>query len=119
MYSLFLDDDEVYRHPPAGSLPAGDQWIIARTMEQAKDYVREHGFPEYVSFDHDLGPDSEAIEFVHWLIELDMDEREKAQPNTRFLFSKTFDFRVHSANPVGRQNIQGLLSNYLRFLSRQ
>lgn len=119
MYSLFLDDDEVYRHPPAGKPPIGDQWVIARTMDQAKATVNEYGFPAYVSFDHDLGPGSEAIEFVHWLIHLDMDEREKSSPDSRFVFSESFDFRVHSANPVGRDNIQFLLSNYLDFVRKE
>lgn len=117
MYSLFLDDDEVYRHPPAGKPPVGDQWVIARTMEQAKTTVLEQGFPAYVSFDHDLGPGSEAIDFVHWLINLDMDEREKVAPDTRLMFSESFDFWVHSANPIGRENIQCLLSGYLNFIA--
>lgn len=118
-YSLFLDDDDVYRHPPAWSPPVGEQWVVARTMEEAKAYVCENGFPDFISFDHDLGPDSEAIDFVHWLIGLDMDQRESADTDSRFCFSEHFRFHVHSANPIGRDNINGLLTNYLLFIARK
>jgi hypothetical protein len=62
--------------------------------------------PEFISFDHDLGGEDTAMIVVNWMIEKDLD-------NPGFI-PANFDFIVHSANPIGKQNIQGKLSSYLK-----
>jgi len=47
-----------------------------------------------------------AFDFAKWLIERDMDVSD---------MPADFSFNVHSANPVGSANIQGLLDSYLSF----
>lgn len=94
---LFLDD---IREPPDNT------WHVARSYEQAVFLVDMLGFPEMVSFDHDLGEDRTGMDFAHFLINLDLDSG--TMPDH-------FTFRVHSANPVGHENIVSLLTRYLEF----
>jgi hypothetical protein len=97
---LFLDDD---RFPPDD----GQEWVIVRTSQEAIDYCLANGVPSFISFDHDLGEDDDAMIFVKWMIETDMDRFWKFIP-------KDFSFYVHSQNPIGSENIIGLIENYLR-----
>lgn len=96
-YRLFIDD---IREPPSSD------WIVARTSTEAIALIERDGCPREISFDHDLGGDDTAMRLAHWLVSRDLDE-------PGFI---PFDFRyyVHSANPVGRANIDGLMSEYLR-----
>lgn len=97
MYKLYLDDIRT---------PQGSGWVVVRSYDEAVSYVQANGFPQAVSFDHDLG---EAVptgmDFARWLVEQDLDHN--SMPDN-------FEFNVHSANPVGRDNITGLLSVYIK-----
>lgn len=79
---------------------------IARNSQEAINYVKQNGCPSYISFDHDLGGDDTAMNFVKWLVEYDMDQNGTVIP-------ENFDFNVHSANPVGAKNIESYLLSYL------
>ena len=94
---LFLDD---LRDPP------DDTWTIARSFSEAVALIEEHGIPGTISFDHDLGDDKTGLDFAHYLIDLDLEKH---------LLLDNFTYQVHSANPVGRDNIVGLMERYLRF----
>ena len=84
---------------------------IVRSYEEAVSYTLEHGIAEYISFDHDLGVDEQGeiaksgYDFAKWLVESALDGE--------LCFPENFTFNVHSANPVGKANIEHLLSNYL------
>lgn len=97
MWKLFLDD---LRDPPDQS------WIVCRTYEDAVLAVKRFGFPSEVSFDHDLGYERTGMDLARYLVELDLDQ------NT---MPDHFSFNVHSANPVGAENIEALLGRYVRF----
>lgn len=97
-YRLYIDDIRV---------PQSDGWVIARTSEEAMATIKHRGCPMAISFDHDLGGDDTTIPVVKQLIEFDLDVDGKFIPDY-------FEFNVHSANPVGRENIIGLLDGYLR-----
>lgn len=104
-YSLYIDDERT----PKTSPPVGDEWVICRNEEAVKQVVRK-GWPAYVSFDHDLGEDeptgySVAKTMVYWHM---------YDP----VYSKLPfpEVNVHSANPVGRDNIQFYINNYLKHL---
>lgn len=123
MYSLFLDDDKDTRFPPDGPSPTGGEWIIARTLSEAYAVFDKYGMPGFISFDHDLGIDENGVEekgmhYAHRIIEIDMNEREGDVQDFSRMFSEDFDFRVHSANPVGAKNIKCLMRNYLDFIRR-
>src|ERR1044071_4353893 len=95
---LFLDD---LLDPPNGL-----SWWIARSYEEAVTLVQKHGFPEHVSFDHDLGDGPTGMDFAHYMIEIDLDHG---------IMPKNFTYTVHSANPIGEKNIEALLDGYIRW----
>ena len=100
MIKLFLDDE---RHPPADATI----WRIARTVQQAITYMEENGCPPFISFDHDLGENQPTgFDLAKWMVERDLDSQGQ-------FFADGFQYYVHSQNPVGVQNIKGLLDNYL------
>jgi hypothetical protein len=100
-YNLFIDDE---RSPPNDGL----SWSVVRSSEQAKMLVLKMGLPAYISFDHDLGGDDTSMEFLHWLIDYML--------ANHLSFPEGFAYYVHSQNPIGRQNIEGLLDNFLKHL---
>ncbi|MBP2315545.1 cyclic-phosphate processing receiver domain-containing protein [Azospirillum soli] len=98
MPHLFLDDERE---------PVGDGWVVVRSVVAAIAWVEEHGFPDYVSFDNDLGPGlPEGRDFAEWLIQRDLDTGGMPEG---------FDFYVHSQNAVAREAIEGKLRAYLEF----
>jgi hypothetical protein len=99
---LFIDD---MRNPPERG------WAVARSSREAIGLLQVNGCPKQISFDHDLGGDDTAMVVVKWMIERDLDGDGKFIPTD-------FTFRVHSANPVGKANIEGLLDAYLRQRTR-
>jgi hypothetical protein len=94
---LYLDD---LRSPPDD----GREYIVARTPEEAMAYIRVRGVPEFMSLDHDLGPDLDTMQFLRALY------REFPSPQA---FP---EYHVHSANPVGRANIISFLESWRRSL---
>jgi hypothetical protein len=102
-WKLYLDDIRT---------PKDSAYIIARTVEEAQQLIETYGVPEHISFDHDLGLDDmdnllpTGYDMAKWLVEKDMDGFLQIPGN--------FAFSVHSQNPVGAENIQGLLNGYLR-----
>jgi hypothetical protein len=115
---LFIDDE---RKPSdvtwiliGGVGSWGADWQVVRSLQEAKDWVLKNGFPDVISFDHDLGLQHYAgnyddgltgYDFAKWLIEYDMDT------NT---MPENFKFTVHSKNPIGAENIRQALENYIR-----
>jgi len=101
---IFVDD---IRTPKT----KGD-WIIVRSYEEAIRIIKERGFPSFISFDHDLGMKNGGIaksgyDLAKWIVNADI-EKEIDIP-------VDFSFNVHSANPVGKKNIEDLLNRYLKF----
>ncbi|QBR03624.1 cyclic-phosphate processing receiver domain-containing protein [Paraburkholderia pallida] len=102
-YRLFIDDLRD---------PASPDWVVARNSAAAIELLETQGCPVEISFDHDLGGADTAIPVVRRLIDLDLDAGGTFIPDD-------FHFTVHSANPVGRENILELLSRYLVFRVEQ
>lgn len=113
IYKMYLDD---VRDPYNG-------YLLVRSMAEAVKCIKTNGFPEVISFDHDLGmvgvnkgnlwvgKEVEAptgYDFAKWLIEQDMNEP--------WMLKHNFRFYIHSANPVGAENIRGLLKNYINYI---
>lgn len=99
MKKLYIDDIRT---------PKFKGYDVVRTSFEAVKYLEENGCPNLISFDHDLGGDDNAMIVIHWMINKDMDK------NGMFI-PRGFEYNVHSANPVGKKNIEGLLGQYLRF----
>ena len=100
-YELYIDD---VRPIPFGM-------VGARSSAQAIQIIATKGMPSGISFDHDLGDDDTAMVVVNWIIEKD------TQSNFTFI-PEGFDYYVHSMNPIGRQNLQSKLDNYMNFRNR-
>lgn len=102
---LFLDDK---RNPKDGR-----PWTVARNVQEAKDLVLQRGMPKYISFDHDLEPEPKpnGFQFAKWLTEMDMDGKIEIPLD--------FAWNVHSANPDGAKNIQGILNSYMAHKNRE
>lgn len=108
-YKLFLDDE---RDPPNDNTQCVTgvpvpKWLIARSSCEAISIVESNGIPDFISFDHDLGGDDTAMRFIWFLINSHMDGSLESFPT---------DYYVHSQNPVGVQNIKGLMSSYINTL---
>ena len=103
MTSMYLDDE---RHPKTER-----DWFIVRTYNEALQYIVSHDCPSYISFDHDLGTEKTGYDFAKALVEFDLDSNMSYIP-------EDFEFNVHSANPVGRDNIRMYLTTYLEMRKR-
>ncbi len=101
-YKLFIDDE---RFPPDDN----SHWEIVRTSCEAIDYVKEHGIPSFISFDHDLGGDDTSMKFINWLIEAYLDGEVK--------IDSPFKYVVHSQNPIGVKNIEGKLNSFFKHIT--
>lgn len=79
---IYLDD---IRDCPNG-------WKVARNVVEAIDIINKHKGTFDVSLDHDLGPDEwNGTTLVKWFINTER------YPNIAY---------IHTANPVGRKNIE-------------
>lgn len=85
---LYLDD--IRNAPP--------NWTVAKTQEEAISYL-ETGRVQEISFDHDLGDGNGSGYGVACHIEK-MAARGEIAP---------IGWRIHSANPIGRSNIEAAM----------
>ena len=99
MWVLFLDDER---------FPVDETNVIARSVEQAIALIDEKGCPSVIHFDHDLGKNvPTGMDLAKWLVEKDLDMEQN-------FFPAGFQYFIHSQNPNGERNIDGLLGQYLK-----
>lgn len=104
MHKLFIDDLRT---------PQDDSYVIVRTYDDAVNYILKNGMPDFISFDHDLGLDKNGeiaksgYDFAKWITDADIDGKIE--------IPEAFLFAVHSQNPVGKKNIESLLTGYMEF----
>jgi len=122
---LWLDDvrdpftgDWILRYAPDFSNDGEIVWV--KTCEEFEAWVTENGMPTKVAFDHDLADvvynESGSINMK------DSSWREKTGLDAaKFLTEYCMDndvnlplWTVQSANPVGRDNINGLLLSFMK-----
>ena len=121
---LWLDD---YRDP------LKDNWLVFSPIEQPfeviwvksyqefKDYIVDNGLPTAICFDHDLGftneyyiennlpsPEVEktGMDCAKWLVWWCQEHNLKLPL-----------YNIQSANPIGKDNIDGLLKSFIKFNS--
>lgn len=99
-YTLFIDDE---REPPQNA--ALHKTLVVRSSLDAIHAVMTYGVPSFISYDHDLGGDDTSTRFINWLIEAYLSGVIRVFPT---------DYYVHSQNPVGKQNIEGLLQAFIK-----
>jgi hypothetical protein len=125
-WNLFLDDIRDPLPMFLGELAKLD-WVVMRTCEDAIQHCKNHGLPDRIAFDHDLGWDTlptiegsfliaapdegkelpSGYDFAKWLVEFDLDGTHE--------IPKNFKWTIHSSNPVGKANIDGLLTSYMKY----
>lgn len=127
-YNLFLDDEripldcatymssfkvdcKIYHQP----------WEIVRSYSQFKEIIERKGLPNLISFDHDLADNwklRESLDPKEWFDAKENREytgMDCAKWLVQYCEEKDFllpKFVVHSANPVGRENIKSYLNNF-------
>lgn len=119
-YFLYLDDDvflptkerdpHVYynflkRPDLIEKMESFENVKLVSSVEDAMEYIQQHGCPTFISFDNDLQKELEGIHLAHWLVDQDLD-------NPGFIPSD-FDFVVHSQNTIAGPRIISYLNNYL------
>jgi hypothetical protein len=136
MKKLFLDDIRQVRdacyYVQNPRIYWEEDWDIVRNYNEFVDYIEKNGLPNLISFDHDLADEhyEDLFSDPNWSksnddIELKYEEyREKTGLDcAKWLVEyceenklKLPVFFVHSANPVGRRNIEDYLHNAKQFL---
>jgi hypothetical protein len=84
-------------------------WRWAKSVDHAIRMVEEYGLPNTMALDHDLGWDDKRP-----------DERYDAVRFLRWLFENGYGlpaWYVHSANPVGRANIESFMRSWEKSLT--
>lgn len=89
---LYIDDE---RYPP------DDGFVLLRSTQEALQHVKTHGWPTFMSLDHDLGGEDTTMCFLRRLVNELWDG--KTPPP---------DYHVHSMNPVGRKNIISFMDSW-------
>ena len=106
---LFLDDERQPGEVDWAPIPEGVVWRIVKTVEDFIQYITEHGLPDYVSFDHDLGkgadgkPAKSGYDAAKWLVDYCL-KNKKELP----------EWSAHSKSVVGRQAIEQYLFGWGR-----
>ena len=81
--------------------PPDEDWVWCKTSENALGIlISSRGLGhdiEAMSLDHDLGDDDTSRSIVLWMCEADF---------------WPVEVRVHSANPVGREWLEGMIERY-------
>src|ERR1700693_2273671 len=90
---LFLDD---VRDPPVGA-------TLCRSADEAIRLI-ESGAVTRISFDHDLGTETTGYDVAKRIEQLVAEGRIDLP-----------DWQIHSANPVGRRNIEAAMQSAARF----
>jgi hypothetical protein len=93
---LFIDDERI---------PPSDDLIVVRSSQEAIDYIKTNGWPTFISFDHDLGGDDTTMVFLKRL----MNEIWDGKTNPP-------DYHIHSANPIGKLNIQSFMESWKKII---
>lgn len=116
---LWLDDE---RNPHLNN------WLVFSPIEQpfevvwVKKYhefvswIEENGLPDAICFDHDLSDiyikkstyiEKTGYDCAKWLVDYCIDNNKELPL-----------YNIQSANPVGKENIDSLLKNYIKYVEK-
>ena len=119
-WNLFLDDernleDITWAPWQVREKYLNEDWVVVRSYGDAMIEVLNRGYPKFISFDHDLADEAKYTghDLAKQLVENDIISGD-LESRKRYKFAENFDFYVHSQNPIGKQNIEGFLNNYLK-----
>jgi hypothetical protein len=105
-------------------------WVL--NYEQFVTWITMYGLPDAISFDHDLA-DTHYTPEEYWndyersktYQDIQIHEEKTGMDCVKWLVNYCMDndkklpvYYIHSANPVGADNMKGLLSNYLKHFEK-
>ncbi len=99
---IFLDDD------PIRDSWVDDTWTIVRTAQEALDILGTKINVDEISLDHDLGGDNSENSGYFVAVQLERWAAYDCWENVPSTIT------IHSANPVGRRNIQAAIDSIER-----
>ena len=122
---LWLDDvrdpfqNDWLNFSPIGKL-VDVHWVT--TYQEFIDWIMNNGLPDAVCFDHDLSDLQAFKSSYHEMVE-DIECNEKTGYDcAKWLVDYCIDnnkplpeYAIQSANPVGKENINSLLTNFKKF----
>ena len=102
---LWLDDERD---------PTNKRWSVYFPIESPQvvwvksylefvDWITANSLPSAICFDHDLGDGPSGMDAAKWLTENCLDANAKLPA-----------WNIQSANPIGKKNIEALLSSFAR-----
>jgi hypothetical protein len=123
MFNLYLDDVRVPTDSYTGKSAEG--WTIVRSYDEFVKIITEKGLPYIISFDHDLA-DEHVYDYIlnvrrEGTINYDKYREKTGLSCAKWLVEYCMDknlplpgYAVHSANPIGAENIKSYLESYLK-----
>jgi hypothetical protein len=126
-YKLFLDDVRnpycVFKNTILPIYEKDSDWVIARSYDEFVDTLNDKGMPDVISFDHDLSYDAYLPQNQHGHIEYEKLEEKTGYDAAKLLVEICMSekkelpmYYIHSANPVGAENIKNYLENAKKHL---
>jgi hypothetical protein len=103
-YRIYLDDERTPKFGP---------WYIVRSYDEFVRTIKLNGMPTEISFDHDIASYDEndkektGLDAARFVVDYCMDNDLPCP-----------DFNVHSANPIGAENIKSLLEHFKRYQNK-
>lgn len=91
MKNLYLDDLR----------PTPTNFERVYTFEEFVAHILQNGLPDFISFDHDLGEGKTGFDCAKFLVEFCLDHQLRLP-----------EYKVHSQNQVGKENIEKLFENF-------
>ena len=121
-YSLFLDDERYPVKVTWVTLPLVE-WTIVRNYKQFVEKISTDGLPNFITFDHDLGPehynDFDLGRDGKWFINYDKYSEKTGYHCAQWLVKYCLEYGldvpeyiVHSMNPIGKDNIKSVIEGY-------
>ena len=98
---LYLDD---LRDVPMDT--ENEYYKLVRSYGEFTKWIEMYGFPDVLDLDHDLGGEKTGYDCLLYLIDCDMIVPKEMR------CIRLPELRIHSANPVGRENMRILWRNY-------
>lgn len=113
---LYLDDTRT---------PVDERFHLVKNYDEFVAYIEENGIPEYISFDHDLGP--QHIHYYHTNDNINYENLEKTGYHAaKWLIEHCIEkglklgkVGVHSHNPVGSENIIDFINQGMDYLDQK
>ncbi len=115
LQKLYLDDIRT---------PKTEGWNIVRSYPEFVEWIKKNGIPNEVSFDHDLADEHYSLQtktdYLTWKEYYETQDREyTGYDAAKWMCEYCWDnglpipeYNVHSANPVGRENILAILNSF-------